>query len=292
MSDFISVTGIRGFGHHGVLAHESELGQEFSVDVTLGTDVGPAARSDDLADTVNYGEVAATVHALITSERYALIETLADRIAATLVEFAGVRDVTVAVHKPHAPMPVGVGDVVVQRFRRAPARVVLGLGANLGDRAQALQGAVNALGAHNAIDVAAVSPIFATAPVGGPEQPDYLNAVAIVRTTLSPHEMLRECHQIEAAAGRERVIRWGPRTLDLDLLEFDGRRMDDPELTLPHPRAAQRAFVLAPWAAVAPDDHPGGGPLSVAELLAVLGTCDDVRELPQPTLSLPPRTQI
>ena len=287
MSDFIRVAGIRGFGFHGVLPHETELGQEFLVDVTLAADLSAAAHSDDLHDTVNYGEVAARVHALITGERFALIETLADRIAGAMLDFPGVREVQVDVHKPHAPMPVGVGDVVVSRFRRAPARVVLGLGANLGDWAEALQGAVTALAQDAAIDVAAVSPVFATAPVGGPEQPDYFNAVVIVSTTLSPHEMLRECHRIEAAAGRERVIRWGPRTLDVDLLEFDGRRIDDPELTLPHPRASQRAFVLAPWAAVAPDDHPGGGPMSVADLLAVLGTCDDVRQLPQPTLTIP-----
>lgn len=287
MSDHIAVTGIRGFGHHGVLPHETELGQEFFVDVTLTVDLTAAARSDDLHDTVNYGEVAARVHALITDTRFALIETLADTIAAAMLEFPGVREVRVEVHKPHAPMPVGVGDVVVSRYRRAPARVVLGLGANLGDRAEALQGAVTALSHHDDITVLAVSPVFATAPMGGPDQPDYLNAVVIVRTTLTPHELLRECHRIEAAAGRERVIRWGPRTLDVDLLEFDGRRIDDPELTLPHPRASQRAFVLAPWAAVAADDHPGGGPMSVSDLLSVLGTCDDVRQLAQPALTIP-----
>lgn len=132
-------------------------------------------------------------------------------------------------------------------------RAVLGLGANLGDAADALRTAVAGLAAHPGIEVVAVSGLWRTASVGGPEQPDYLNAVVLVRSTIGPEELLAVGQGLEHAAGRERVVRWGPRTLDVDLLDAVGARSDRPELTLPHPRAHERAFVLAPWAQVDPD---------------------------------------
>jgi len=150
-------------------------------------------------------------------------------------------------------------------------RVALGLGANLGDRVAALQGAVDLLAPY--LRDVAVSPVYETAPVGGPEgQPDYANAVLVGTTDLSPHELLRRAHEAEDAWHRTREIRWGPRTLDVDVLDVDGLVLDDPDLVLPHPRAHERAFVLVPWAAVAPDAVlPGHG--SVAAL-AVIATQD------------------
>jgi dihydroneopterin aldolase/2-amino-4-hydroxy-6-hydroxymethyldihydropteridine diphosphokinase len=132
-------------------------------------------------------------------------------------------------------------------------RAVLGLGANLGDVAGALRTAVVGLAAHPGIEVVAVSGLWRTAAVGGPEQPDYLNAVVLVSSTIAPEDLLAVVQGLERAAGRERTVRWGARTLDVDLLDVEGVRSDRPELTLPHPRAHERAFVLAPWAQVDPD---------------------------------------
>jgi 2-amino-4-hydroxy-6-hydroxymethyldihydropteridine diphosphokinase len=146
-------------------------------------------------------------------------------------------------------------------------QAVLALGSNLGDRHDILQGAVDAIAGLDGVRVLAVSPVYQTVPVGGPPQPDYLNAVLLARTTLPSRELLAELHEVEAAFDRVRLVRWGPRTLDIDIITVDRERSDDPELTLPHPRAHERAFVLAPWHDVAPDAVlPGHGP--VADLLA------------------------
>jgi 2-amino-4-hydroxy-6-hydroxymethyldihydropteridine diphosphokinase len=145
--------------------------------------------------------------------------------------------------------------------------VVLALGSNLGDRQDILQGAVDAIVGLPGVRVTAVSPVYETVPVGGPAQPDYLNAVVLASVARSARELLDRLHEIEAAFDRVRLVRWGARTLDIDIIVFDSVRCDDPELTLPHPRAHERAFVLAPWHDVDPDAAlPGHGP--VAELLA------------------------
>jgi 2-amino-4-hydroxy-6-hydroxymethyldihydropteridine diphosphokinase len=149
----------------------------------------------------------------------------------------------------------------------AARSAVLALGSNLGDRKDILQGGVDAIEGLSEVRVTAVSPVYETVPVGGPPQPDYLNAVVLVATRLAPRELLDGLHEVEAAFDRVRLVRWGPRTLDIDIITVAGEHSDDPELTLPHPRAHERAFVLAPWHDVDPGAVlPGYGP--VADLLA------------------------
>lgn len=165
----------------------------------------------------------------------------------------------------------------------ARRRVVLALGSNLGDRLAALQSAVAAL--HRTIDVVAVSPVFETDPVGGPQQPDYLNAVLIAETDLAAGALLTLAHNVESASGRERTQRWGPRTLDVDIVALGDETVQESDLVIPHPRAAERAFVLMPWLAVDPAAAlPGSGP--IAELLARLDTAG-VRPRPDLLLHMP-----
>jgi 2-amino-4-hydroxy-6-hydroxymethyldihydropteridine diphosphokinase len=133
-----------------------------------------------------------------------------------------------------------------------PRRAYLGIGSNLGERLGYLQLAVDQLARADGITVVGVSPVYETAPVGGPEQPDYLNAVVAVDTTLTAHELLRIAHGIEAEAERVRAVRWGPRTLDVDVLLVGDERVDDPDLVIPHPRMAERAFVVVPLADLDP----------------------------------------
>jgi len=166
------------------------------------------------------------------------------------------------------------------------AAVVLALGANLGEASATIAAAVQDLKALDGVTVEAVSAVVTTSPVGGPEQPDYRNAVVLATTTLEPDELLAACHRIEARHGRQRLVRWGARTLDIDLVAY-GRPGSPSEvvlppdlpvtdaaltrLVLPHPRAHQRAFVLAPWASVDPTAElrlPDGTIAPVAELLA------------------------
>jgi 2-amino-4-hydroxy-6-hydroxymethyldihydropteridine diphosphokinase len=132
-------------------------------------------------------------------------------------------------------------------------RAFLALGSNLGDRAAHLQRAVDELHRHDAIDVVAVSRVYATDPVGGPEQGEYLNAVVAVDTTLGPHALLRAAQAVEQSAHRERSVRWGPRTLDVDVLLHGESEVDDDVLTVPHPRMWERDFVLVPLRDVAPE---------------------------------------
>jgi 2-amino-4-hydroxy-6-hydroxymethyldihydropteridine diphosphokinase len=163
-------------------------------------------------------------------------------------------------------------------------RVVLALGSNLGDRLANLQAGIDLLCADPGLSCSAVSPVYETVPVGGPEQPDYLNAVLLATTTLSAGALLDRCRSAEAARHRVRNEPWGPRTLDVDIIVYADVLSDDPQLTLPHPRAHQRAFVLAPWHDLEPDARiPGRGP--IADLLAGAGT-DGLHRLPGRTLRL------
>jgi 2-amino-4-hydroxy-6-hydroxymethyldihydropteridine diphosphokinase len=149
--------------------------------------------------------------------------------------------------------------------------VVLALGSNLGDRLANLQGGVDALCAEPGLEDVAVSPVYETAPVGGPGQPDYLNAVLVAATRMPARAVLRRGQAAEEALGRLRGERWGPRTLDVDIIVYGDQASSDPDLTLPHPRAHERAFVLAPWHDMQPGAViPGRG--RVADLLAAVGT--------------------
>ncbi|MFG2194812.1 2-amino-4-hydroxy-6-hydroxymethyldihydropteridine diphosphokinase [Streptomyces sp. NPDC048639] len=153
-----------------------------------------------------------------------------------------------------------------------PKRAVIALGSNLGNRLETLQGAIDALEDTPGLRVRAVSPVYETQPWGvdPASQPTYFNAVVLVKTTLPPSSLLERSHAIEEAFERVRDERWGPRTLDVDIVAYQDVRSDDPGLTLPHPRAHERAFVLVPWHDVEPAaEVPGHG--AVAELLAAVG---------------------
>jgi 2-amino-4-hydroxy-6-hydroxymethyldihydropteridine diphosphokinase len=156
-------------------------------------------------------------------------------------------------------------------------RTVIAMGSNLGDRLDYLQGGLDGLFDTPRIRFLAVSPVYQTAPVGGPDQQaDYLNAVVIAETTMPARAVLERCHSLEAAFGRVRGELWGPRTLDLDLIIYGDEVSNSPGLTLPHPRAHERAFVLAPWHDADPGALlPGWGP--VADLLAGIGTAGVAR---------------
>ncbi|MEC4016889.1 2-amino-4-hydroxy-6-hydroxymethyldihydropteridine diphosphokinase [Streptomyces sp. H27-D2] len=154
-----------------------------------------------------------------------------------------------------------------------PKRAVISLGSNLGNRLETLQGAIDALEDTPGLRVKAVSPVYETEPWGVEtgSQPLYFNAVVLIKTTLPPNSLLERGHAIEEAFERVRDERWGPRTIDVDILAYQDVLSDDPVLTLPHPRVHERAFVLVPWLDVDPEaEVPGRG--KVAELLAGVGS--------------------
>jgi 2-amino-4-hydroxy-6-hydroxymethyldihydropteridine diphosphokinase len=154
------------------------------------------------------------------------------------------------------------------------ATAYLGLGSNLGDRLAKLASAVEALAAQAGIRVARSSRVYETDPLGGPTQPEFLNAVVEVETDLAPRELLEACGRVETELGRVRDERWGPRTIDVDLLTYGEETIDEPDLVVPHPRMHERAFVLVPLAELDADPPlPGGRRLATLRVgpTAVLG---------------------
>lgn len=270
VSDRIELRGLRAYGYHGVLAHERAQGQPFVLDVLLELDTQDAARTDDLVHTVSYAQVAHDVIDMVQGEPVNLIETLAHRVAMLVLADRLVESVEVAVHKPQAPIGVQFDDVVVRVRRERAAAVVIAIGGNLGDVGATFVAAVDRVGALDGVAVDRVAEPVGSDPVGGPDQPAYLNTVLLARTRLAPQTLLARLHEIEHAYGRTRQQRWGPRTLDLDLIQYGNPDQDDPRfaevtapdsgqplsaqpgsghdgLMLPHPRAHERAFVLEPW---------------------------------------------
>jgi 2-amino-4-hydroxy-6-hydroxymethyldihydropteridine diphosphokinase len=153
----------------------------------------------------------------------------------------------------------------------APRRAFLGLGTNLGDRWATLRQAVGMLP-----DVVAISPVYETEPVGGPPQGPYLNLVVELRTRRSPRQLLEACQALETAAGRRRTVRFGPRTLDVDVLLVDGEQVDQPDLQVPHPRMWERRFVLAPLADLAPELVPPETLAAAGGQVTLVGTLEPV----------------
>ena len=193
--------------------------------------------------------------------------------------------------EPDADEGVVEGEVVTDRLDEVPdgpVDAVLALGANLGNAQETLRAAVGDLDRTPGIDVVDVSPLARTAPVGGPDQPDFLNAVVLVRTTLSPRDLLRATQAVEQSHGRERLEQWGPRTLDVDIVVYGSVLAVTDDLELPHPRAHERAFVLQPWAQVDPTavlPGLGGGP--VAALAATAPDREGLRWLALDWLTAP-----
>ncbi|MGB5952535.1 MAG: 2-amino-4-hydroxy-6-hydroxymethyldihydropteridine diphosphokinase [Ornithinimicrobium sp.] len=259
MNDQIELRGVSAFGRHGVLDSERRQGQHFSVDALLEVDTAAASASDEVGATVNYASVAADIVAIIAGPAVNLIETLAALIAEkVLTSYPLVQATTVTVHKPQAPVGVPFDDVLVRVTRQRSVAVTIGLGANLGAAEHTVRAALGGLSGIPAISGLRSSSLYRTAPVGGPEQDDYVNAVATAQTDLPPHALLGVLHGMEQAFGRTRDVRWGPRTLDLDLIQYgspatrDETVLDEPDLVLPHPRTMERGFVLMPWLEVDP----------------------------------------
>jgi len=164
-----------------------------------------------------------------------------------------------------------------------PAIAYLGLGSNLGDRLANLQRAADRLAVRDGISVTRSSRVYETDPIGGPPQPEYLNAVIEIQTTLDPLGLLGAGREVEAALERVRAERWGPRTIDVDILTYDRDVIDEPEITVPHPRMHERGFVLVPLLELDPDPPLPGG-RHVATLITVDDLPGGVRPFAPPLL--------
>jgi dihydroneopterin aldolase/2-amino-4-hydroxy-6-hydroxymethyldihydropteridine diphosphokinase len=265
--DRITLTGVTVWGRHGVLDSEQAEAQPFTVDLTCQPGLACQPRPDDLSATVDYALLSALIADEVERHSYRLIETLADRIAARALALGGVAAVDVTVHKPRAPLTETFADVAVTVHRQAlrpVRRAVVALGSNLGDRLGWLQFGLTGLTTTPGLRCAAVSGVYETAPVGVTGQPDYLNAVCLLDTAWEARALLDRGLELEALAGRVRRPDQphGPRPLDIDLITVGDETAAGDHLVLPHPRAWQRAFVLAPWLEADPAATLSGRPVA------------------------------
>lgn len=255
--DEIRIDNLQVYACHGVYPEENRLGQTFYLNVVLYTDTRTAGRTDELEQSTNYGEVCHFMTRWMKEHTCKLIEAAAEGLARELLlEFPLVKEIRLELKKPQAPVGLPLESVSV-RIKRSWHKVYLAIGSNLGDRRRYLQEGIAALKAHSDIRVKRISSIIATQPYGGVEQGEFLNGCLLIETLLTPGELLTVLHEIEQAAGRERKIHWGPRTLDLDIIFYDDLVYEEDELTIPHADMQNRSFVLEPMAELAPNlQHP------------------------------------
>ncbi|MDE6505018.1 MAG: 2-amino-4-hydroxy-6-hydroxymethyldihydropteridine diphosphokinase [Clostridia bacterium] len=248
----VKIRGLEIAARHGVYDFEKSTPQLFVIDADLYTDFYSAAKYDDLNATVNYSQVCNTLIKIATENTFNLIETLAYSCANALMGGFPLSGLSITVYKPEAPMKVKFSNVgVTVTLERE--RAFLSIGSSLGDKKGYLDKAVKLLGATQGITVKKISSYIETEPYGGVAENKFLNCAAEISTWLPPLKLLEEIHRIEAECGRERLARWGDRTLDIDIIFYGGKIIREDALSVPHPEYSKRDFVLIPLKEIAPE---------------------------------------
>lgn len=250
--DKIKIINLEVFGNHGVFPEETRLGQKFLVSLTLYVDTRIAGTSDDLSHSVNYGEISHFITDFMRNNTFKLIESVAEQLAkAILLEYCLVKKVKLSIDKPWAPigLPLESVKVVIERGWHT---AYLSLGSNMGDKEAYIAKGMEQLRRTTGCYVKKVSKLITTPPYGGVAQDEFLNGCLQLETLLTPYELLDRLHEIEADANRERLVHWGPRTLDLDILFYDNEIIVEEDLIIPHVDLHNRRFVLEPLSELAP----------------------------------------
>lgn len=265
--DQIKITDLEVFANHGVFPEENKLGQKFLISAVLYTDTRKAGKTDDLTASIHYGEVSAFITKYMKEHTYQLLERVAETLAEEMLKsISGLCKINLEIKKPWAPVGLPLKTVSV-KISREWHTTYIALGSNIGDSETYLNEAVEKIGQIPTCTVEKVSSYLVTEPYGVTDQPDFLNACLKMRTLLYPEELLKELNRIEKEAGRERIIHWGPRTLDLDILLYDDIILEEDDLCIPHVEMHKRSFVLEPLAEIAPyKRHPVYGK-TVREML-------------------------
>ena len=261
--DRITIQNLEIFANHGVFQEETRLGQKFLISAELFLDLHHAGQTDNMQDSVHYGEVCHFITNYLEEHTFQLIEAAAENLARELLlQQPLLSGVMVEIKKPWAPIGLPIETVSV-RIERAWHEVFLSVGANLGDKETTIRDAADALlktefsGHAGVIRNVTLSDLRETKAYGKTDQPDFLNGAIRFETILSPYELLERLHEIEAAAGRERKERWGARTLDLDIIFYDDLILYEHDLIIPHIDMKNRLFVLEPLMDLCPGKaHP------------------------------------
>ena len=250
--DRICIKRLEVFARHGALPEENVLGQKFLISATLYCSTRKAGLSDELGDSVNYAEVSRFIKESTEGHMFNLIERLAEYLAGKiLLAYPQLRKVDIEVEKPWAPVLLPLETVSV-KITRAWNRVYLSIGSNLGNKEENLRQAIRLLEEDEETAVVRQSSFIETEPVGYTEQDNFLNAALEIQTLRSPEQLLDLIGTIERALKRERLVHWGPRTIDLDILLFNDEIIQTDRLTIPHIEMANRMFVLEPLCEIAP----------------------------------------
>lgn len=255
--DKIIIKDLEIYANHGVLKEERELGQKFVVSCVLYLDTRKAASDDDINQTIDYGKICFRITRFLTERTYKLIETAAEEMVKELLyTIPAIEKIDFDLYKPWAPIGLPLSNVGVS-ISRGWHDAVIALGSNMGDREAYLKHGVNSIENSKDCRLVSVSKFIETKPYGVTDQPDFLNGCMKIRTLLPPQELLEFLQQIEHSVNRVREGRWGPRTLDLDILFYDDLIIDTMELTVPHIDMQNRDFVLVPLNQIAPNlFHP------------------------------------
>ena len=249
--DKICIEDLEIYARHGVYPEENKLGQKFLICAQLFVDASKAACEDDLTQSVNYGEVCYFIKEWMEQHTVRLIETVADTLAQEiLLKFPLIHRLVLEIKKPNAPilLPLQYVSVVVERQWH---QVYVGVGSNMGDREANIQNALSLLEERSDCQIVRVSNWIKTAPYGYTDQPEFINGCLLAKTLQRPEQFLQTLHVIEQQLGRERMIHWGPRTIDLDILLYDDAVINTEQLIVPHIDLPNRIFVLKPLEEIA-----------------------------------------
>ena len=268
--DKIVIKDLEIYANHGVFASEKQNGQPFIITAELSVDLKEAGVTDDLEKTVNYADICADINVIMTEQNYDLIEAVAENISSTiLLKYDKIKEIRIIISKPEAPIDM-VFDTVYVDLTRKKHIAYLSIGSNLGDKEGYLDYAVDQLNKDEYIKVNKVSTYIVTKPYGDVEQDDFLNGCLEIETLYDPMDLLAVVNDIEQGAGRKRLIHWGPRTLDIDILLYDREIIMEEKLIIPHIEMAKRQFVLEPLNEIAPYAYHPGYNKTVMELFELL----------------------
>lgn len=253
----IIINDLEIFAFHGANKEEKQMGQKFIVSAELSLDLRRAGQSDDLTKTIDYGKLCKELEIEFTRKAYNLIEKSVEKLCEyVLLTHASVEKVKITVKKPWAPihMPLKYAAVSITRQWH---RAYIGVGSNLGNKEENIHQAITFINNSDYTKVIKISDLIETEPVGYLDQDNFINGAFEIKTLLNPRELIRFMLDIEQQLKRKRVTKWGPRTIDLDVLLYDNIITTVEEIIIPHPRMHERKFVLEPLSQIAPYEmHP------------------------------------
>jgi dihydroneopterin aldolase/2-amino-4-hydroxy-6-hydroxymethyldihydropteridine diphosphokinase len=255
--DKIIINNFELFGNHGVFKEEKLLGQKFILSIELSLDLSSAGKTDNLTSTVHYGELMAEIEELFQRTSYDLIEKAAEEVSTYILKsYNIVKSVSVELKKPFAPTGKHVDYVSVKLIRQW-STAYISMGSNIGNKEEYIKKAKELINKNPYCKITKEANMYITEPVGYEDQDDFLNTAIEVRTILNINELMDVLLEIEMELKRERLIKWGPRTIDLDIIFFEDMITSSGNAIVPHPRMQERLFVLEPLCDIIPNMiHP------------------------------------